>query len=129
MGTKVIYIGTKPEPGTTSLHGKYRTYDQLIWNLTVNNDNASLVMIDSYGAFESMGNPNSLYDDDNLHLSESGYAYWNEWVNIALNATDDCRVWRAGVCVGNETLARGTSGSITFSYSCLCLFLSILLSL
>ena len=103
-GAKVIYIGTKPEPDTTDLHDEYREYDNLIWNLAANmsgNGEPSFVMIDSYGGFEALGNPESLYANDSLHLSAEGYQLWTEWVNLAFYNTN-CFVWRSGVCVDGE---------------------------
>ena len=71
-GARVIFIGTKPEPSTKSLHKKYRKYDQKVRALT--RDGNLYTFIDSYGGFEALGNPNSLYKGDKLHLSEEGYA-------------------------------------------------------
>ena len=107
-GAKVIYIGTKPEPETTNLHDDYQRYDSLIQNST----KASLVMIDSYNAFEALGNPESLYANDSLHLSPEGYQLWTEWLNIALNDNNNCRVWRSGICVDGESQTSDESAGI-----------------
>ena len=63
-------------------------------------DEPPLVMIDSYEGFEDLGNPNSLYDKDLLHLDE-GYYYWTEWTKDAVNNADGgspCTVWQSYEC-------------------------------
>merc|ERR1712232_1045418 len=92
--------------------------------------NGSLVMIDSYGGFELMGNPRSLYGDDGLHLSEIGYGHWNEWVKAAMNVTGnntDCHVWRAGSCVDGE-VRNNTSSTRRDTLSSYALWMCVLLS-
>lgn len=106
-GSRVIYIGTKPEPSTTGLHHEYKKYDQLIANLAANMSGTGvppLTMIDSYGAFEEIGNPKSLYRSDGLHLSDAGYKYWDQWVDAVLNAKENntnCYLWKSGACAEN----------------------------
>ncbi|EJK49362.1 hypothetical protein THAOC_31766, partial [Thalassiosira oceanica] len=91
-GSRVLYIGTKPEPDTTYLHSKYRNYDKKIRAyanaLAAGEDAPPLVMVDSYRGFEDLGNPNSLYDDDELHLSNQGYVYWTRWAKDAMAEAD-----------------------------------------
>ena len=84
-GARVIFIGTKPEPSTKSLHKKYRKYDQKVRALT--RDGNLYTFIDSYGGFEALGNPNSLYKGDKLHLSEEGYALWTAWTKAAIDGS------------------------------------------
>jgi len=104
---RVLYLGTKPEPGTTDLHPNYRKYDKKIRNYAkeLNNDRDDdtllppLVMIDTYPQFMAMENPASLYKKDDLHLSNSGYAYWNEWTTYVFNNADtQCQVYQNNVC-------------------------------
>ena len=99
-GATVYYMGTKPEPATTPLHGEYREYDALIREHAENlagSGQASLVMIDVYRGFEAVGNPRSLYQGDKLHLSQEGYALWDEWLTAAF--TDErCIIWESGAC-------------------------------
>jgi lysophospholipase L1-like esterase len=99
-GATVYYMGTKPEPETAKLHEEYRQYDALIRahaEALAESGKASLVMIDVYPGFEAVGNPSSLYQDDNLHLSDEGYALWDEWLSMAF--TDDrCIIWESGGC-------------------------------
>ena len=47
----------------------------------------SFTFIDSYSGFEELGNPNSLYKNDKLHLSEEGYALWTAWTKAALDGS------------------------------------------
>jgi len=62
--------------------------------------------IDSYNGFKDAGNVATLYDDDDLHLSESGYAMWQTWTAQALLGDVECEVWRSGECVqGGSTVA------------------------
>lgn len=99
----VLYMGTKPEPETIDLHQQYRQYDSLIRQHAVdlaNTENPPLVMIDVYSGFEELGNPNSLYAEDQLHLSNEGYSYWNQWLQSAL-ADNTCTVWQSGSCIHN----------------------------
>jgi len=104
-GSRVIYMGTKPEPDTKSIHNLYREYDELIRNY-YNSDPSKFVMVDVYPSFETLGNPNSLYANDKLHLSNKpdvgGYSYWNTWLQSALDSTD-CARWQDGSCVDGET--------------------------
>ena len=93
-GARVIYMGTKPEPDTTSIHSDYEKYDAKIRALAVEYATgtlaptpsptvaagsgtpsatpAVLTMVDVYPSFNAMGNPDSLYGDDNLHMSSEG---------------------------------------------------------
>ncbi|GMH71332.1 hypothetical protein TrST_g3330 [Triparma strigata] len=107
-GSRVFYIGTKPEPETTSIHGLYNEYDISIAEraatlaAVANGGLPPLVMIDSYAGFVAAGNGADLYKGDGLHLSSSGYALWGSWLGTALGATGDdlnCYLWRSGVCV------------------------------
>mmetsp|Transcript_14416 Transcript_14416/g.16145 ORF Transcript_14416/g.16145 Transcript_14416/m.16145 type:complete len:451 (+) Transcript_14416:102-1454(+) len=104
---RVLYLGTKPEPGTTDLHPNYRKYDKKIrkYAKELNNDRDDdtllppLVMIDTYPQFMALDNPDSLYKKDDLHLSNSGYAYWNEWTTFVFNNADtQCQVYQNNVC-------------------------------
>jgi len=103
-GARVVYVGTKPEPSTKKLHAKYREYDALIRahaaSLAAAADSGPpLVMVDSYKGFEDLGNPNSLYRGDRLHLSSSGYGHWTTWAQQALSQSDTaCEVWQSGAC-------------------------------
>ena len=102
-------MGTKPEPDTTSLHDEYAEYDALIRTLVseyareaaeADDDDAALpplTMVDVSPGFEALGNPDSLYQDDELHLSSEGYSYWEEWASLALE-TPDCVLWESGAC-------------------------------
>jgi len=106
-GARVLYIGTKPEPDTQKKHDKYEKYDQKIrgyaQQLSDNRDDTTLppplVMIDTYSHFLSIGNPGSLYQNDQLHLSQNGYRYWNDWTNFVFeNADSQCQVYRDNEC-------------------------------
>ena len=99
-GASVTYMGTKAEPGTTELHAEYREYDGLIQDSAVNlanNSYAPLNVVDVYQGFEDMGNPNSLYQDDELHLSLDGYGYWNLWL-VQISNDSDCIIWQSQEC-------------------------------
>jgi len=106
-GARVLYIGTKPEPDTKDLHKKYRQYDAKIRRFVTRQAGKSpegklpgIVMVDSYAGFIDEGNSNSLYDKDMLHLSNQGYALWEEWTTQALSSEDiGCVEWRSGECV------------------------------
>ena len=63
-GARVLYLSTKPEPATTSLHDKYQEYDSAIKAHAAELAGATgapppLVVVDSYGGFEDVGNPSS----------------------------------------------------------------------
>ena len=96
-GATVYSFSTKPEPATIGLHNKYKQLDSLIkdWAATLD---GQLVFIDTSGGFEDLGNGVDLYDGDELHLSEVGYQYWEQWLTIALEDSSNCQVWRSGVC-------------------------------
>jgi len=107
-GARVLYIGTKPEPDTRNKHGKYEEYDQKIRDYAkqLSDDRGDettlpppLVMIDTYPYFKSIDNPDSLYQNDKLHLSNEGYSYWNEWTNFVFeNADSQCQVYQDNQC-------------------------------
>ena len=99
---RTVYMGTKPEPETVDLHDQYREYDAKIKEYAISLSSSSspppLVMIDVYNGFEDVGNPNSLYAEDQLHLSQEGYSYWNTWLKTALN-DEACTIWKSNTCV------------------------------
>ena len=97
-GASVIYLGTKPEPFTEYIHAEYREYDAMIRDHYGQNQQEPLVMIDVYPSFVELGNPNSLYANDRLHLSQQGYGFWNSWLKAALNDSSGCLRWESGKC-------------------------------
>jgi len=105
-GSRVLYIGTKPEPASKNWHKKYRQYDKKIRayanSLAADEEEPPLIMVDSYKGFVDLGNPDSLYDDDDeLHLSNRGYVRWTNWAKNAKAEADAgvaCTVWQSGVC-------------------------------
>jgi len=109
-GARVIYMGTKPEPDTKDelidgldTHAQYRAFDDLIRAFAIASGGKT-VMVDVYPSFEALGNPNSLYRGDEVHLSGEGYSKWDAWVTAAL-ADDDCAVWESGECNSNASYA------------------------
>jgi lysophospholipase L1-like esterase len=115
-GARVVYIGTKPEPGTTELHAQYKEYDALIAKLAA--DRAAggglppLTMIDSNAGFVAAGNGADLYSGDELHLSPAGYSLWESWLTAAVTPTADdvnCYLWRSGSCVAGGADATPTT--------------------
>ena len=109
---RIIMMGTKPEPDTTYLHKKYRKYDRKLkrWarKKAKNTDQPPFIFVDSYKAFKELGNPDSLYADDELHLSAEGYSYWNGWLQNAYNygvcneeGSCGCYYWQDYECIGN----------------------------
>ncbi len=100
-GATVYYMGTKPEPSTTSLHAEYQEYDALIRTHAESLSAAGaapLVMIDVYPVFETADNPDSPYLDDGLHLSGAGYALWDAWL-AAARGEAGCILWERASCV------------------------------
>jgi len=102
-GATTIYFGTKPEPYTEDLHAQYREYDALIRDHYEEKSQKPFVMIDVYPAFVELGNPESFYRNDGLHLSNEGYGHWNTWLQTELDDSSGCRRWMNGEC----TLASG----------------------
>ena len=95
---RIIYMGTKPEPDTKYLHKDYREYDEMIRNYFVDAEpDGKFTMVDVYPSFVAMGNPRSLYANDDLHLSKEGYNYWNNWLQSALT-DNNCVRWQDGDC-------------------------------
>ena len=117
--TQAIYLGTKPEPDTTSIHFKYKNYDAKIREYAdaLATEFAPfflpLVMVDVYPAFVEMGNPVSLYNQDGLHLSDDGYTYWNTWTNTVLNSLEDCVLWESNVCSASVQITTTTVATTT----------------
>lgn len=108
LGTRVIFMGTKDEPDSSSLWSKYAKYDTKVKKLAENlaassTENVSaLTFVDVNAGFKDIGNPDSLYGPDELHLSHEGYALWDEWVTLALD-DDSCVIWQSGSCTMNIT--------------------------
>ena len=99
-GASVTYMGTKPEPGTTELHAQYRDYDSFIQDFAVNlvtDTSAPLNVVDVYQGFEDIGNPDSLYQEDQLHLSLEGYDYWDQWL-VQVSSDSECIIWQSEEC-------------------------------
>jgi len=106
FGARVLYLGTKPEPATKSLHAEYQQYDAKIRALasasattTTASNQPLLTMVDVYQSFEATGNSNDLYDRDGLHLSQEGYELWTKWAKQALNDFSGCFEWLSETCV------------------------------
>ena len=115
-GANVLYMGTKPEPATADLHDMYQDYDASIkeyaqW-LRENNE-GNLIVVDVYASFEDLGNPDSLYDDDELHLSSEGYGYWNQWASSGIDDPDACVIWQSNSCVDSDESNQNHDISIT----------------
>jgi len=115
-GARALYLGTKPEPSTTGLHSKYQNYDAKIREyaegLAVGSLTPPLVMVDVYPAFVELGNPNSFYSGDRLHLSDEGYDYWTAWTATALDDTtvaQDCIRWMGDECVSSSSTTSTSS--------------------
>ena len=106
-GARVLFIGTKPERDSQALWPQYVGFDaavceyaaSLAASATAAGLPPPLVFIDSYGGFNDLSNPISLYASDGLHLSGEGYAQWESWTQIALSADAGCFEWRSGLCV------------------------------
>lgn len=101
-GARALTWGTKPEPNTTNLHAEYEEYDANVRSLATSlaaqtSNSPPLVMIDVYPSFIALGNPDSLYASDELHMSNEGYAYWETWVAQALT-DQSCVRWLGGYC-------------------------------
>ena len=83
-------------------HQKYLrlSYGQIRASQSVRDNNSgTLIVVDVYASFEDLGNPDSLYDDDELHLSSEVYDYWNQWVDSALDDADACVIWQSNSCI------------------------------
>jgi len=112
-GARVVYMGTKPEPSTTFFHSKYRQYDAKIRDKVIEMDSSNapdqpppLVMVDVYPVFDTIENsdPGLLYRNDNLHLNNIGYSYWNTWATTALaDSVGFCVRWEDNVCEDQST--------------------------
>lgn len=105
-GARVVFLGTKPEPSTKELHKAYQKYDEQLKKLAVKlarktkKDKPSpLAFVDTFAAFEDLGNPKSLYANDRLHLSSSGYDLWDTWLQTAKSdSSGACLVWKGTSC-------------------------------
>jgi lysophospholipase L1-like esterase len=96
-GAKMLVWGCKPEPDTKSLHKKYRDYDASLRSMAESRG-GDVVFVDVYPAFEAIGNPNSLYQRDELHLSAEGYRLWDAWAKAAFADTTGCVIWQGDAC-------------------------------
>lgn len=123
---QVIYVGTKPEPGTKKLHKKYRQYDTKIREkatelaLGTNSQLPPLVMIDVYPIFDEIEqeDPGALYKKDDLHLNDYGYTFWTKWTQTALDDNEGmCVVWKDNVCdiINGTPFPTSTPAPTTFT--------------
>lgn len=99
-GARVIYLGTKPEPGTSKGEIKeYKYYDAELRKYAASQSAGSstpFIMIDVFKSFTSKA---ELYNSDQLHMSRLGYKFWNGWVKLAMASAAPCVLWQDGVCV------------------------------
>ena len=70
-GARVIYLGTKPEPGSKNLYKEYEYYDEELRKFATEQAKGkdsppSFQMIDVFKSFTSQ---KELYNSDNLHMS------------------------------------------------------------
>jgi lysophospholipase L1-like esterase len=100
-GAKMLIWGCKPEPDTKSLHKKYRDYDASLRSMAESRG-GDVVFVDVYPAFEAIGNPYSLYQSDELHLSAEGYRLWDAWAKAAFADTTGCVIWQGGACTSGS---------------------------
>ena len=100
-GAKMLIWGCKPEPDTKSLHKKYRDYDASLRSMAESRG-GDVVFVDVYPAFEAIGNPNSLYQRDELHLSAEGYRLWDAWAKAAFADTTGCVIWQGDACTSGD---------------------------
>ena len=119
-GARMLTLSTKPEPGTKRLHTVYQEYDALVLEyakqLAIKSSNPPpLVIINTWQGLLDVGNRNSLYKSDKLHLSSSGYAYWNSWTKTALADTKTCVQWLSGQCAFPVTTTSPAPGPVSTS--------------
>ena len=103
-GVRTYTVSTKPEPETKALHSEYEAYDALVLGLArelslIPPYDTPLVIIDSYNGFKALGNPDSLYHSDELHMGPSGYERWAAWLGTAVNSPNTgCLQWLSCKC-------------------------------
>jgi hypothetical protein len=100
-GARVIYLGTKPEPGSKNIYDEYKFYDEEIrkWARGLAVPHTGLPDFQMIDVFKSFTSATELYNSDELHMSRLGYKFWNGWVKIAMGSATPCIRWRDGVCV------------------------------
>jgi len=103
-GSRVIALGTKPEPGSKELYTEYEHYDEQIRKFAVElqEDESSMNHFQFIDVFNSDFNKTELFNSDELHMSRLGYTFWNAWVKLAMESTTPCILWRDGACVQDE---------------------------
>jgi len=113
-GARVIYLGTKVEPGSHDIFEEYAHYDAqvraLATAMSAGKQEPPFVMIDVFRAFTrklSRGvaedSWDQLYNTDGLHMSRLGYKLWNSWLKIAMESPTPCIRWVDGICVEKST--------------------------
>ncbi len=120
----VVFLGTKDEPSTSRYHTKYGLYDDESREAAKRacdiekyvSGRPAFTFLDGNAAFKDIGNPETLYAPDQLHLSSEGYTLWSEWVATTL-ADETCCVWKGHECLHNNTSAfpnagEGSAGSL-----------------
>lgn len=95
----VIYLGTKPEPGSTDYLQWYNKYDALVFELARSPIvEGRLKVVDVHGSFSKMNNVGpdgqTLYDTDDLHMNKNGYSYWTNWVKNIMASCEDVPDWK-----------------------------------
>jgi len=100
-GSRVIYMGTKPEPGSRNLYNEYKYYDAQVRKFarSLASDASVLPPLQMVDVFVSFTSAKNLYNSDELHMSRLGYRFWNAWVELAMTSQGSCIRWRDGVCM------------------------------
>ena len=105
-GASIVYLGTKNEPSTQALWSSYKKYVTRVRTLAEELCSPStprVAFVDVQAGFSALGNPDSLYAPDELHLSDEAYALWSEWTKAALEDETGCCSWEGTECVYNTT--------------------------
>jgi len=107
-GANVLYMGTKPEPETKSLHRICDKYDALVreyaWGLATESAVTlpPLRIVDVSTGFLALVNKRNLYKADGLRLSKLGYSHWTKWAKHALRLSTGCVEFLSGKCSSAE---------------------------
>jgi len=95
----VIYMGTKPEPGSVDYYTWYNAYDKLVFEFASSPIvEGRLKVFDVFAAFQAMGgvgaDGKTLFDTDDLHMNANGYKYWTNWVKNIMASCEDVSAWK-----------------------------------
>ena len=72
LSSRIVYLSTKPEPGTAALHTVYREFDKAVQKKMSGTTPSVHTFFENWTLLTKKDH----YANDGLHLSKAGYRCW-----------------------------------------------------